>query len=109
MENVTKSRQDEYEEFVTDNSAVTLKMLGLAMKKLNNFYEIVLHKATSKVELIEEVQVYVNLDWRNHNRRTHGHRRYKKLSLSHLRRRLEKRSEGFCSMDGNLEAVDCRC
>ena len=70
---------------------------------------MVLHKATSKVELSEEVKVYVNLDWRNHYRRTHGHRRYKKLSLSHLRRRLEKRSEGFSGMDGNLEEVDCKC
>ena len=35
MEKVTKSRQDEYEEFVTDNNAVTLKLLGLAMKNLN--------------------------------------------------------------------------
>ena len=65
---VTKSRQDKHEEFATDNSAVTFKLLGLAMKNLHKFYEMVLHKATSKVALSEEVRVYVNLDWRSHNR-----------------------------------------
>jgi len=59
----TTIRQDEHAEFltVTANNAATSQLLGIAVNRLNKFYNPKLYKAPAKVELKSEDRVYVNL------------------------------------------------